>query len=87
MVLGEINFTESEYALATRLSKNPSEPDFEKNFWATTIEKKIADPNYSLFQDFPELEKKEAPKPKTKKGFVGEEICEAIIEGLKGRTA
>lgn len=62
-VSGEINFSEKEYELALKLSKNTHDPEAQREFWKTVLEKKKADESYSLFADFPEMGSDESAVP------------------------
>ncbi len=50
---GELNFLEDEWRLAKRLVKSQSDPESQKSFWKTLKERKLENPGYCLFQDFP----------------------------------
>ncbi len=56
---GEIVFTEDEFAWAMKNGKDVSDAEATRAFWETLLEKKLANPNYSLFTDLP----KDAPPP------------------------
>lgn len=99
-VPGEINFTGKELAWARKLGASTNDPEAEKEFWRTVLEKKSASVAYSVFDDFPEASGEKAdPTPNSpsdsnapiqssaREKFVGEAICRETIEMLKGRGA
>jgi hypothetical protein len=75
---GEINFSSEEFEWAKRLSNDLRDPESQKSFWESVLERKRQYPNYSLFTDFP-IEKKEVDMS------VGQKICQETIDMLKGR--
>lgn len=96
---GEINFTGKELAWTRKISASTNDPEAEKEFWRVILEKKVGDPAYSVFQDFPEVEGSgSSPDPTLRKDpsaqaaqsqdtgrrtFVGASICQETIEFLK----
>lgn len=76
---GEINFFEEEYEW-TRKQTYSLREDVEAlgYFWGTVFEKKLADPNYSIYQDFP---KDLGPKK------FHTIISEEILNKLRGKIA
>lgn len=76
---GEINFfSQKELDTAMKLGNQVHDPEAKKEFWKTLLEKKAADPNYSLLKDFPEVV--------LRREFPGREICESTIQMLRGKN-
>jgi hypothetical protein len=75
---GEITFTEDEWEWCRKLAKDLSDPEHEKNFMLTALEKKRADPKYSVFTDFPT----EVAPPASKTMAV--HFSQKIIAGIRG---
>lgn len=74
-VLGEKSLSEKEWILAQRLGRAFVDPEEKRDFWKVLLEKK-EDPNYSLFQDFPEvIEEIRETTAKT--------VCQETIEMLR----
>lgn len=46
-------FGPEEWAWIKRLGSSISDPEEKKSFWETVRDKKLADPGYSVFTDFP----------------------------------
>lgn len=92
-----INFTVAEYDYAKKISRDVSDPEATREFWKVVIEKKLADPNYSVFQDFPVEGSGDQSRPapaspsasaapiqdSARREFKGAEICREIIQQLK----
>lgn len=78
---GEIEFTEAEWARAMKLGKNATDPEAQKSFWETILQKKRNQPGYSLFADFPEEQVFESERAQVAKKYCGE-----ILDGLRGRN-
>lgn len=98
---GEPFFWAKEFAYAKRLSKNSSEPGAEREFWRVVMEKKLNNPNYTIYAAFPlegsGLQSHPAPvspsagaapsQNTARHNFPGAAICANVIESLKGRGA
>lgn len=50
---GELCISSEEWEWAKKLAKNVSDPEAEKEFMKTVIQKKKDNPGYNLFEDFP----------------------------------
>lgn len=77
---GEIEFSEAEWARAMKLGKDVSDPEAQKSFWQTILQKKKNQPGYSLFDDFPKEQVFESEKAQVAKKY-----CSEILDGLRGR--
>jgi hypothetical protein len=78
---GAIYFKESEYAFAHKLSSSLGyDPEQQRAFWQTLLEKKELDRYYSLFTDFPRED-----DPTTPKGAMAKKYCGPILDLLRGR--
>ena len=79
---GERCFSVEEWEYAQRISKDVSDPQAEKEFWRTVLEKKMS-PSYTVFDDFP----KEIPQPKTLAArYTSEIISNLKTNGVKTRA-
>lgn len=93
-------FSAAEWEWFLKIGASYSDPEQKKVFFEAIKEKKLENPNYSLFSDFPKSGSADSadptytesaspgdlalPKNTTRKTFKGEEICRDIISRLKG---
>jgi len=93
-------FSGEEWEWFCKVGASYTDPEQKKVFFEAIKEKKLENPNYSLFTDFPKegsgpvsdptlqdgpSTRESAPgKNSTRKSFKGEEICRDIIHRLKG---
>jgi len=77
-----ICFLEDEYLWAKKLALNFSQdPEALKSFWASIIEEKQKNINYSVFDSFPKVEEIKSTKPTEL------DICRQTIEMLRSGGA
>lgn len=50
-------FGEEEWRFISKLGASLTDPEEKRSFWETVKDKKEADPDYSIFTDFPKEEK------------------------------
>lgn len=78
-------FGTEEWSWIVKLGSSFTDPEQKKAFWDTAKDKKLADPNYSIFTDFP---KEFSPKPEDEPGIsdkarMARRYCGEILEVLK----
>lgn len=74
-------FGSEEWAWVVKLGSAMHEPEAKKIFWETVKAKKEADPEYSVYSDFPKALPGDEFGLDAKK-FPGADICADILETL-----
>lgn len=74
-------FGPEEWNWVKRLGSAMKDPEEKRAFWETVKSKKLADPAYSIFTDFPmEIEEK---KPVSDRAAMAQRYCQAILADIK----
>lgn len=77
----------NEWEYIKRLGASISDPDEKKVFWENVKQRKLEDPNFSIYSLFPKTEEKQE-EPMSEKGAMAKRYCGEILEVLRrGKSA